>query len=261
MKAHLGDVALNWQEDGPATGPAVVFAHALSTDLRVWAPIMPLLHPHLRVIRLDLRGHGQSECPSPPYSMGTLVRDAERVLDHLSVRDCVFVGLSVGGLIAQGLAAKRLDLVRAMVLSNTAAKLGTRQIWEDRIADLTINGISSYADASLERWFGPQSRRQIDPAPYRALIHDQNVDGIVGVSHAIAGTDFYTPTAALTLPTLGIAGAHDGSTPPDLVRETTDLIKGSEFALLQGAGHIPFAEKPREYAGLINGFCDRVGHR
>ena len=82
----------------------------------------------------------------------------------------------------------------------------------------------------------------------------------MGAAAAIANTDFYTPTAALTLPTLAIAGANDGSTPPDLVKETADLILGSRFHLIRGAGHVPMAEKPEEYANVLRDFMESIGH-
>ena len=80
------------------------------------------------------------------------------------------------------------------------------------------------------------------------MLEGTDARGWVGCASAIAGTDFYTPTAALSLPTLAIAGANDGTTPPDLVRETADLILGSRFHLMRGAGHLPMVEKPAEYA-------------
>ena len=79
-----------------------------------WREGAPLLPKGLRIIRFDKRGHGLSDCPPAPYTMGSLVRDAERLLDMLEVRDALWVGLSIGGLIGQGLAAKRLDMIRAM---------------------------------------------------------------------------------------------------------------------------------------------------
>ena len=151
--ADLGDVALHYRVDGPNDAPAVVFANSLGTDFRLWDDVLPLLPQGLRYVRYDKRGHGLSTCPPGPYAMGALVRDAERLLDHLNVRDCVFVGLSIGGLIAQGLAVKRLDQVRAMVLSNTAAKIGTAQMWQDRIDAIKAGGVESLADGIIDRWF------------------------------------------------------------------------------------------------------------
>jgi 3-oxoadipate enol-lactonase len=88
----------------------------------------------------------------------------------------------------------------------------------------------------------------------------QPAEGYIGCGAAIAGTDFYTTTATLTLPTLAIAGTEDGSTPPDLVRETADLIRGARFHLIRGAGHLPCVEKPAEYAEVLTGFLKEIGH-
>lgn len=258
--AALGDLRIHWREDGDPSGAPIVFANALGTDFRLWDAVVPLLPPGLRILRYDMRGHGLSSCPPAPYSMGALVTDAERLLDHLGVRDCVFVGLSIGGMIAQGLAVKRLDLVRGMVLSNTAARIGTQAIWEDRIAAIRTGGIEALADAVMERWFSKPFRGTDALAGWRNMLTRQPLDGYAGCAAAIAGTDFYATTARLTLPTLAIAGSEDGSTPPDLVRETADLVKGSRFHLIRGAGHLPCVEKPGEYAGVLTRFLREIGH-
>jgi 3-oxoadipate enol-lactonase len=258
--ATLGDVALHYRVDGPEDGAPVVFANSLGTDMRLWDPILPLLPEGLRIIRFDKRGHGLSSCPAAPYAMGALVSDTERLLDHLKVRDCLFVGLSIGGMIAQGLAVKRMDLVRAMVLSNTAAKIGTPEIWAGRIAAVREGGIEAIADAVMERWFSPAFRATPDLALWRNMLTRQEADGYIGCSAAISGTDFFATTASLRLPTLGIAGDADGSTPPDLVRETTDLVPGSRFHLIRKAGHLPCVERPEEYARVLTGFLHDTGH-
>lgn len=258
--AELGEVRLHYREDGDPSGAPLVFANSLGTDLRVWDAVVERLPGGLRVIRYDKRGHGLSSCPPAPYAMGSLVTDAERLLDHLEVREAVFVGLSIGGMIAQGLAVKRLDQVRAMVLSNTAAKIGTKEMWEERITAVRTGGIEALADPVLERWFSAAFRATPEIHAWRAMLTRQPAEGYIGCCAAIAGTDFYTPTSGLTLPTLAIAGSEDGSTPPDLVRETADLIKGSRFHLIRGAGHIPCVEAPDEYAEVLTAFLKEIGH-
>jgi 3-oxoadipate enol-lactonase len=257
----LGDVALHYADTGPRDAPALVFANSLGTDFRLWDGILPNLPAGLRVIRYDKRGHGLSTCPPAPYSMGALVHDAERLLDALEVRDCVFVGLSIGGMIAQGLAAKRLDQVRAVVLSNTAPKIGTRAMWEERIAMVEAQGLGAMSGAIMERWFSREFRDSPAVTPWRRMVEVTPAAGYAGCSAAIAGTDFYTPTAALRLPALVIGGSEDGSTPPDLVRELADLIPGARFELIRGAGHLPCVERPEAFAALLNGFLKDIGHR
>ena len=254
------DVQLHYRDDGDPQGAPVVFANSLGTDLRLWDPILPHLPKGLRIIRYDKRGHGLSSCPKGAYSMGALVREIEALLDHLDVKNCLFVGLSIGGMIAQGLAIKRLDLLRAMVLSNTAAKIGQPAMWDDRIAAVKAGGIEALADSILERWFSDGFRDQPELALWRNMLVRQPDAGYMGCSAAISGTDFYTPTSGLRLPTLGIAGSEDGSTPPDLVRETVELIPGSKFQLMLNAGHLPCVEQPADYAKHLTDFMVDIGH-
>lgn len=256
----LNGITLHYREDGPRDGSALVFANSLGTDLRLWDPILLHLPDGLRIIRYDKRGHGKSETPDAPYSMGALVRDAEALLDHLNVRDCVFVGLSIGGMIGQGLAVKRLDQIRALVLSNTAARIGTHELWQARIDAVTAGGIEAIADSVMERWFSRGFLASPDLAFWRDMLVSQPAEGYVGCCAAIAGTDFYSTTSGLRLPLLGIAGSEDGATPPDLVRETVDLVPGSEFHLMRRAGHLPCVEQPEAYAKRLTEFLHRVGH-
>jgi 3-oxoadipate enol-lactonase len=251
---------IHWVQDGDPAGRPVVFAHALGLDLTIWDRVIPMLPQTLRLIRYDLRGHGGSACPPPPYRMGALVSDAGRLLDALSVRDAVFVGLSIGGMIAQGLAVKRLDQVRAMVLSNAAAKSGTAATWAARIEIVRKGGMAAAAPAILERWFGRAGVSTAAAIEMRDLLLNCREDGYIGCAAAIAGTDFYETTATLALPTLAIAGSSDGSTPADLVRETADLVKGAQFALIRGAGHLPPVDRPEEFARTLTGFLTSIGH-
>ncbi|TKZ22590.1 3-oxoadipate enol-lactonase [Shimia litoralis] len=258
--ATLKGVDLEYEVAGNPQGAPVVFAHALGTDLHMWDALLPHLPPELQYIRFSIRGHGQSSCPDGPYSMGTLVRDTEQLLDHLQLKGVVFVGLSLGGMIAQGLAVKRLDLVRALVLSNTAAKIGQASMWHDRIDSVRQDGMQAITGPTLERWFSKAFRATPDLNHWRDVLLGQSVEGYAGCAAAIAGTDFYTPTSGLRLPTLGIAASEDRSTPPDLVRETVDLIHGSKFALIRRAGHLPCVEDPETYAAHLTTFLKEIGH-
>ena len=240
--------------------PTVVFANSLGTTLNLWQKIIPLLPEGLRLIRYDLRGHGQSDIPAAPYTMGQMVSDAEAVCDAFDVKDAMFVGLSVGGMIAQGLAVKRPDLIRALVLSNTAAKIGNPKLWQDRIDAVLAQGMAPLSDSIMQRWFGRSFYGTPDMASWKAMVEACNPIGYTGVCAAIAGTDFYTPTSGLRIPTLGIAGGQDAATPADLVRETVDLIPGSQFKVMSHCGHLPCAEDPIGYAEILSEFMENTGH-
>ncbi|WP_341366827.1 3-oxoadipate enol-lactonase [Yoonia sp. BS5-3] len=259
-KVTRSGVTLHMDIQGPEDGAPVVFANSLGTNLHMWDPILPFLPKGLRIIRYDKRGHGRSDVPNGPYTMGQLVGDAEAVCDAAQVKDAMFVGLSVGGMIAQGLAVKRPDLIRSLVLSNTAAKIGTPPLWQDRVDTITAKGLPALSDMIMRRWFSRDFYGSAAMSNWQTMLEATPQEGYIGVCHAIAGTDFFTPTSGLRVPTLGIAGAEDGATPPDLVRETIDLIPGSKFTLMRRAGHLPCVEAPEIYANHIYNFIEATGH-
>jgi 3-oxoadipate enol-lactonase len=166
-------------------------------------------------------------------------------------------GVSVGGMIAQGLAALRPDLVGALVLLNTAHKIGTDDSWNARIAKIEKDGISTLADTILQGWFTASYRvaGNADFAGYRNMLTRSPVEGYLGTCAAIRDCDLTESTRALSAPTLVIAGDQDGSTPPDLVRSMADLIEGSQFELVTDAGHMLLIERPDATARLIADFA------
>ncbi len=249
-QVDVKDATLNAQSTG--NGPTLVLLHGLGMDMSVWDGLIHRFPDH-QIIRFDLRGHGYSSVPDGPYTMGGLITDTEAVLDHYSVKDAVVVGLSLGGMIAQGLAVKRLDLVRALVLSGTAAKFGQADAWHARAKTARDSGMAALAPTILERW------NSTDEAARDRLLAT-NPEGYAATCEAIAGTDFYTPTSGLRLPTLGLCGDHDKSTPPDLVRETTELIPGSTFQLIRGAGHLAPETHTDVMAGHLYEFLTSIGH-
>lgn len=257
----LADVTLHVRTDGPDDGPALVFSNSLGTDFRIWDPVMDLLPAGLRVLRYDKRGHGLSDLPRGEWGMAEHVADAAGLIDHFGLNKVVFCGLSVGGMIAQGLAAERPDLVKALILCDTGARLGAPEMWEERIQTTLGPGIAAMADAVMERWFTADFRATSPALPaYRNMLCRTTPGGYAGTCAAIRDTDLISSTARLRLPCLAVCGDQDGSTPPDLVRETAALIPGSRFELIRGAGHIPCVEQPGQLARLIGGFLTAIGH-
>lgn len=252
------DATLHISDQGPRDGRVVMFANSLGTDLRVWDLLVPLLPPDLRIIRFDKRGHGLSDASPAPYAMDQLVGDAEAVCEALSLVDVTFVGLSIGGLIGQGLAAKRPDLLRALVLMDTAAKIGTAEMWQARIEAVRAGGLEPMAGAIMERWFtAPFRDARPEFALWTNMLTRTTAEGYIGACAAIAGADLTESTRALTLPVMAMAGDQDGSTPPDLVRATAALC-GAEFHLIADAGHIPCVEQPEATAKLLVKFLERT---
>jgi len=239
--------------------PAIVFINSLGTDLRIWHQVLPKLADDFTLVTYDKRGHGLSSLGEPPYSIDLLARDLAALLDHLELREVVLVGLSVGGLIAQALCAMRPDLVKGLVLSNTAHKIGTPDSWAARIAAVEQNGIASILDPIMERWFTPPFRSQ-DNAAYQGycnMLVRQPAAGYSGTCAAIRDADLTEAAGHIRVPVLCIAGDQDGSTPPELVRALADLIPNAGYEVIEGTAHLPCIETPAVHAALIRGFVEQ----
>ena len=253
----LQDLRLNAELTGPPSAPGLVLIHGLGLDARVWSGLAPRLSGH-RILRLDLRGHGASDTPTPPYTMGAMIRDVERLIDHFALKETVVLGAGEGGLIAQGLAIKRLDLVRALVLTGSATRFANPGIWESRLAHLRENGPDLSAECLGLLGRSWQSSPVLDQV--QAMLAQTRPDGWTGFGAAIATADFYQTTATLRLPTLILAGADDRKTPPDLQRELADLVPDATFQLIRGGTHLSMLTHADAFAEPLNGFLTRIGH-
>lgn len=258
----LGNATLHYRIDGDPQGAPIVFANSLGTDFRLWDKVIPLLPEGLRILRFDKRGHGLSSCPPGDYSIRDLVIDTAQLMHALDFENSLFVGLSIGGLIAQGLASHHRQLVSSIVISNSAAKIGTEQMWQERMHSLRSGGIEALADNIMERWFSNNFRasQSEELLGWRNMLTRTPVEGYIGCCAAIAASDFTQSTAELNLPAMLIAGDEDGSTPPELIRATADLIKGSRYELITGAGHLPCVEQAEQYARILGDFMRETGH-
>ena len=249
------DCRIAVRSEGPKAAPVLLMAHGLGLDSGAFDPVVPPLGRVLRVVRYDARGHGASEVPPAPYPMGRIVGDAEAVCEGLGLRDVTFLGHGMGGLAAIGLAVKRPELVRALVLSNTAARIGTGAVWDRRIDAVRARGPEDLAGDTAARWFAPGFT---DTADWAARLAATPPEGYVGHAAALAGADLREVASGLRLPVLCIAGSHDRETPPDLVRETADTIPGARFALLRRAGHLPFVDHPEAFTAAVAGFLSEI---
>jgi len=239
--------------EGPEGLPPLAFINPLGCDLRVWTDVAGILNPDFRVLCYDKRGHGLSESGPDQVEMVDYARDLAALLEVLGVGRAAIVGMSIGGVIAQELYRQRPDLVAALVLCDTAAKIGTDESWDERIAAIERGGIESIADAVLERWFtaGFRDRRAAEYAGVRAMLTRTPKQGYLAACGALKRADLRASAPLIEAPTLCMVGDQDGSTPVDLVRQTAALIKGARFEIIEGAGHLPNVEKPAAVARLI----------
>jgi len=254
-------VRLRYSVEGPEDRPVIVFSNSLGTDFRMWDSLASRLAGRFRVVRYDKRGHGLSEATARPYAIDDHVGDLIGLLDHLELDKIILCGLSVGGLIAQGIAARQPERLRALILCDTAAKMGNDESWNARIEAIEAGGIETLADPIMELWLSDRFRTEMpdETAIWRNMLVRTSLDGYLGTCAAIRDADMTGTTAQIKLPVLGIVGSEDGASPPDLVRGTIETIEGARFEIVEGAGHLPSIEQPDVMDNLITEFLKENG--
>lgn len=232
----------------------IVFSNSLGTDLRIWDDVVKNLASEFSTVTYDKRGHGLSDLGETPYTIEAHVADLAALLDHLGTTQSVICGLSVGGLIAQGLYAKRPDQVRAMILCDTGSKIGNEIVWNDRIRAIEQGGIESIAYGIVSRWFTPGFRNSPAFAGSRNMLVRQSAAGYIATCAAIRDADFREIARTISVPTLCLVGDGDETTPTHFVAALAQSIPGARYEVIRGAAHIPCLEQPEALSVLIRDF-------
>jgi 3-oxoadipate enol-lactonase len=254
--ATVSGQTLHYALEGVPDGLPLVFINSLGTDLRIWDRVAAALSGRFRIVRYDKRGHGLSYCPPAPYSIHDFSADLDGLLNYLEIPKAILVGISVGGMIAMDFTVRRLERVQALVLCDTAPKIGTAEMWNQRIDTLRRHGMAYLAEAILARWFAPGFKEENTAAyhGYSNMLTRMPVEGYTGTCEAIRDDDLTSLVGVITAPTLVMCGAEDLATPPDLVRGICKLIPQAQYYEIQGAAHLPCIERPQEMAERIAKF-------
>jgi 3-oxoadipate enol-lactonase/4-carboxymuconolactone decarboxylase len=240
--------------DGPPGAPPLLMLHSLGTAGAVWDAQAAALASSFRVIRPDLRGHGLTEVTPGPYTVELLAGDALAVLDALGVGTAHVAGLSIGGLIAQGLAAQAPERVASLMLCDTALSIPPSETWRERAAMVRAHGTEAAAEAALARWVTDAFRGQPGAAGLRTMLLRTSAEGYAASCEAIAAADLTESTGRLQVPALVLVGEQDAATPLAAARALHEAIRGSSLIVLPGAAHIPTVERPDEVADALRRF-------
>jgi 3-oxoadipate enol-lactonase len=254
--AHINGVDINYSDCGDKTAPVIGFSNSLGSDIRLWDNLVNHFKDQFRLIRYDKRGHGKSSITEEECSIELLADDMVSLLKHLNVEQAIICGISVGGLIAQNVASTNPDLVKALILCDTGAKIGTDDFWLERMTLVTENGLEPISGSIVERWFSEDFKLHCkdEMEQWRQMLVQTSKVGYVAVCNALKNADLTLGSSTITHPTLCIGGDEDLSTPPELVKKLSQMIAGSSFKIINGAGHLPCIEKPDILANHIHKF-------
>ena len=217
--------------------------HGLVDRIAIWDRLEPHLARLGRVVRIDQRGHGASDAPPGPYSLGDLARDAVAVLDRLGIASAVFVGHSMGGVVSMTAAIEHPERVSGLVLLGTASQSSARVVeWYETIARAgEENGI----DGLRRAIYGERSNREIRG----------DAAGIARVTRALATLHErpLTPRlAAVTCPALALVGERDPMG-PKASAIVASVLPRATLEVFAGRGHWLHVEAPEDVARAIEG--------
>lgn len=260
----VNGIKLNVEVSGQ--GPPLLLLHGFTGSTVVWQPFLEDW-PDFRLIRVDVIGHGLSDCPvdASRYSMTQAVADLVAVLDHLGVQRTALLGYSMGGRLALHFALAAPQRLAALVLESASAgiesepeRAARRASDEALAADIESQGLEAFAD----RWqalplFASQQRL---PAEVLARQRQRRVaSSAPGLANSLRGMgtgtqEYLLPRLSeLRLPVLLLAGEADARY-ASLTREMQRLIPGSRAEVVPEAGHAVHLEQPEIYAGLVGEF-------
>lgn len=247
-----------WEETG--RGPGVVLLHSLGTDSEMWKAASEALSDRYRVVRTDLRGHGRSEAPAGPYTVDMLGSDLLAVADAAALDRFHLVGISLGGQVALWAAIHHPHRLSSVLLSNTAARIGSREGWEERVEAVRASGMEGISEKVVGGWF---SAGFADRHPDRwkhavARFEATDPEGYIGCCGALAEADLRGQVGSVSAPTMIVTGGADSSTPPTDAEWLHLHISGSRLEVMDGCAHLPNLEKPEEYSTLLRDWFETL---
>jgi 3-oxoadipate enol-lactonase len=243
---------------GTEAGVPVVLSHALGLDLSMWDAFATELGRTHPVLRYDHRGHGGSAVPPGQYTLDELVDDAARLIREWGRGPVVFIGLSMGGMVAQGLAVRHPELVQRVVLANTVAQYpdAAKSAWTQRIAAVQQGGMAAVADMVVERYLHAAFREAhaLAAQGLREQLLRCDPAGYVACCYAVMAVDWLEQLGQVTCPALVIAGARDVGATPAMAQAIAQRIPGARLVELDHASHLSVVEQPQAFVDAVTAF-------
>ncbi len=251
---EVGELRTHYELAGDRE-PVLVLSNSLGTNFSMWEPQMAELQRRFRILRYDTRGHGQSSVTPGDYTIEQLGRDVLGLLDSLHLDRVHFCGLSMGGMIGIWLGIHAPGRLHRIVLCNTAARIGTKEMWNARIATVQKEGMKSVAAAVIERWFTPGFRASFPEKVARAqrMLESTGPAGYAGCCAAIRDMDQREAVAWIEVPTLVIYGGSDSVIPLADAHFLTNRIRGAKELEL-AAAHLSNVEQADAFTEAVSRF-------
>lgn len=230
---------LNYKVEG--SGEALVFIHGLSDSLLYWEFLAANLKNDYQIIRMDLRGHGESELGSDEITLDTYVDDLKCLLDDLNVSNVNLIGFSLGGAIAIEFTVKYPDIVDSLVLMSSFYKVD--QYSTDilnQFRDALSNGFEDFYDVILPMVLCPEviDANKEDLMMLRDVASQAaNTEAYIKAVDVCSGLNLEDDLSKIDVPTLVLVGKYDDISLLDTQKELKNSIENSELIVFDDVKH------------------------
>ena len=237
--------------EGPDGAPVVMFGNSLMCNYDMWTAQAEALSSRYRVLRYDLRGQGRTETPPGPYAIDQFANDALGLLEAFAIDRVHYVGLSFGGLIGQKLAIEHPEVIESLTLCDTGSRFPPREIWDERIAIASSEGMTGVAGKTLKRWFpnGPAKGASLTIDDVQRMILDTPVDGFLNCCRLLRDPDLTEQLHRIEARTLVVFGSEDPMAP--LSQYLHRGLAGADCIVIEGAGHLANVDDPEAFAAAL----------
>ncbi|MCB0630343.1 MAG: 3-oxoadipate enol-lactonase [Saprospiraceae bacterium] len=253
---NRGTLALYYRWLDQKRDKNLVLINSLGTNLSIWDGLLPLIQNEFNVLCFDKRGHGLSSTEEGKVSIDDYADDVIFLMDHLGIKKTSVLGLSIGGLITYSLASRYPERIDRLIFSNTGAKLGTADSWNERINIIREGGIAAMSNSIIARWLSSDFRQThpAETAGYTNMLERNTNLGYIQACAAIRDADYHRVLQKVDQPALFIGGSEDVGTTAAFVRAEAAKIS-AKAVIINGVGHLPCIEAPERVARLILEFC------
>lgn len=254
---------LHFRTEGPVDGEWIILSNSLATDLRLWDRETKFLAKTRRVLRYDVRGHGQSDPARGPYDFDLLCGDLVQLMDHLLIEKADIMGISLGGMTALAMGIKHPQRVSRILCCDARADAPDlyKAIWDKNIAGLHSQNLSALCEPTLERWFtGPFLKNPANSALLdlvREMFNATSPIGYEATARCLQSLDLKRHLKDLPHPTLFVTGDADLAAPVAVMQEMAELAPNSEFQTIENAAHLSNLEQPEAFERVITAFLNQ----
>jgi 3-oxoadipate enol-lactonase len=261
-QVDVNGIKMAYQVDGKEGAPYITFVTGIANDLTMWDAQVTELGKLYRILRYDLRGHGDTQATEGDYTLDLLVNDLHGLLTELNIQKTHLVGLGLGGAIAQAFAIAQSHRVNALVPCCCRAKMvpDFAALWHKLREAVGKDGVEVIVEPTVQRWFSDEFKAA-NPAALqnvRNMIRGTTTLGYMGVTAAFLGLDIEERLPQIKAPTLYVSGAEDKlGGPPDLMGEMAKKVPGAQHRSVEKAGHIANIQNPARFNVVVGDFLKR----